>query len=147
MESNRSVPGLGAGPGHRAAEAYIRPYPISTVGSIASYVFDLRKCEFSLKLRATETATDDRHPTTVFLPEYHFPRDQCTVAVSSGKWEISFDEEEGVLLQKLRWWHAEGEQSLRVTGMVRRYNLVEGAAEEGGYYEQLNQLANNCVVM
>jgi glycosyl hydrolase family 5 len=132
-------------PGYRAAEAYVRPSPISTVGEIKRYGFDLQKCEFALTVQAGAARTDT--PTVVFLPEYHFPKDTCVVEVTSGKWEISSNDDEVVLLQRLKWWHAEGEQSLKVTGLVRKHNFVEGVTEEGGYYEQVNNWINNCTVM
>lgn len=87
-------------------------------------------------------------PTVVFLPEYHFLKDSCVVEVSSGKWEISSDEEETALVQRLRWWHGEGEQTLRVTGTVKAHNTTEGGAEDDGYYEQCNQGTwANCALM
>ncbi|KAJ2905012.1 glycoside hydrolase family 5 protein [Zalerion maritima] len=136
-------------PGYRAAEAYVRPAPISVVGSISNYYFDLRKCSLTLDLQAKDTADDS--PSIFFLPEFHFPSDQCDVEVSSGKWEISKDEDENVVIQKLRWWHSAGEQTIKVSGLVRRYNSLDGNGEEG-YVEQcqdgyLNFNWNNCVVM
>ncbi|KAL2262229.1 hypothetical protein VTK26DRAFT_2065 [Humicola hyalothermophila] len=145
-EATTRQPELTASPGYRAAEAYVRPTPIAVAGDITSYGFDLRQCLFTLKIKAPKVA-DPGAPTVVFLPEYHFPKDDCSVEVSSGKWEISSDEEETVLLQRLRWWHGEGEQTLRVSGVVRKHNVDEGA-EEAGYYEQCNQGAwGNCSVM
>ncbi|KAK3985915.1 glycoside hydrolase superfamily [Cladorrhinum sp. PSN332] len=123
-------PELSAAPGYRAAEAYVRPAPIYTAGTITNYVFHLRQCQFSMTIKAPKTAETD-HPTVVYLPEFHFPKDSCIVEVSSGKWEISSDEEETVMLQRLKWWHGEGEQHLKITGMVRKYS------DEGGYYDQL----------
>ncbi|KAB5518667.1 glycoside hydrolase family 5 protein [Coniochaeta sp. 2T2.1] len=137
-------------PGYRAAEAFVRPAPISVAGTIKEYFFDLKKCEFNLTLDAKTEAGRDA-PTTLFLPEYHFPKDGCTVDVSSGKWEIGSDEEEGPLIQRLRWWHGgDGEQRIRVTGLVRRYNAVgkDGEEiEEGGYYEALGKGLGSCAVM
>lgn len=147
-EATSRQPELTAAPGYRAAEAYVRPAPIATAGVITDYGFGLRQCVFSLKIRAPKAADADA-PTVAFLPEYHFPKDACSVEVSSGKWEISSDEEETVLLQRLRWWHGEGEQTLRVSGVVRKHNAGGGEdADEAGYYEQCNQGAwANCSVM
>lgn len=146
-EPGTADPELTNAPGYRAAEAYVRPSPISTVGTISHYTFDLRKCEFTLKIQAKETGTET--PTTVFLPEYHFPKNTCIVEVSSGKWEISSDDDETAMIQKFRWWHAGGEQSLKITGLIRRHNYVEGVSDEGGYYEQLNAWVGqgNCTMM
>jgi len=147
-EQPRASPELTNAPGYRAAEAYVRPAPEAVAGTIKNYNFDLRKCQFSLTLQAPKVAEEDG-PTVVFLPEYHFPKDACTVEVSSGKWEISSDDEEVVLIQRLRWWHGQGEQKLVINGLVRNHNVVEGVSEEdAGYYEQCNQGAsNNCAVM
>jgi hypothetical protein len=139
-----STPQPSSTPGYRAAEAFVRPAPITVAGTITSYYFDLKKCQFNMTLEAGQE-TDKDAPTTLFLPEYHFPKDGCTVEVSSGKWEISSDEEEGPLVQRLRWWHGEGEQRIRVTGLVRSYNSSEDE-EEGGYYEAIGR-GLSCSVM
>jgi hypothetical protein len=113
------------------------------VGDIASYGFDLRTCLFTLKLISDSTCSDDR-ATEIFLPEYHFPSDRTTVEVSGGKWSISFDEDDGGLIQKLCWWHADGEQSIKVKGVQRPLGLAAGNDEEG-YFDQCQQ--NNCALM
>lgn len=137
-----------AEPGYRAAEAYVRPAPVAVAGDITHYTFDLKSCTFTLNLRTSMEPGPDT-PTELFLPVYHFPRDACVVEVSGGKWEIS-DGDDGV--QRLRWWHGTGEQSIKIVGKVRRYNAGTGkdgaAGEETGYYDMLNNwLANGCVVM
>lgn len=143
-------PELTNAPGYRAAEAYVRPAPIATNGPIIDYVFDLKNCEFTLNIEGSN-APSEEFPTTVFLPEYHFPKEQCTVAVSSGKWEISTDDEERTWIQKLRWWHGAGKQSLKVTGLIRPHNTLAGTAEEEGYLEQCQNsygtAFKNCNVM
>jgi hypothetical protein len=145
LSSMRSTkdPELTNSPGLRAAEAFIRPTPIVVAGDLVSYGFDMRKCAFALTVRSEKPAADDA-PTILFLPDYHFPKGHCEVAVSSGKWEISSDESEGVLLQRLRWWHSEGEQTIQVNGMVRKHNEPVGTEEDAGYLEQCQ---NNCSVM
>lgn len=137
--------------GYRAAEAIVRPSPVFVAGTITEYGFDLRSCTFNLKLKAVKVKNEA--PTVVYLPEFHFPSDMADVEVSSGKWEIKTDDEDGPLVQTLIWWHGEGEQSLKVRGLVRKHNVVEGSAEEEGYLEQcreaysVNNVANNCSVM
>lgn len=141
---SESPPELTNAPGFRAAEAYVRPSPIATVGKILSYGFDLRNCIFDFKLHAHIASTDER-PTEIFLPEFHFPKDNCDIVVSSGKWTISIDDEDGGMIQKLRWWHVEGEHSIKVTGMQRRQNMKLGKEEEEGYLDQCQQ--SKCSVM
>ncbi|KAK8117339.1 glycosyl hydrolase [Apiospora kogelbergensis] len=126
-------------PGLRAAEAFVRPAPIGINGTMTNYGFDLKNCEFHLEIRGT-APRDDEQPTTVFLPEYHFPKEQCTVEVSGGKWEISTDDDERAWVQKIRWWHGDGKQTMRVKGLVRPHNsFAAGSAEEAGYLEQCQQ--------
>ncbi|KAI5466853.1 glycoside hydrolase superfamily [Mariannaea sp. PMI_226] len=143
-------PELTNAPGYRAAEAYIRPTPTVVFGDILSSGFDLRQCKYELKLSAPRNVPDEA-PTVIFLPQYHFPKDQCEVAVSSGKWEISTDEDEGTTLQKLKWWHFEGEQNIKITGVIRKHNALEGTAEDAGYLEQCQQgygfNFGNCTLM
>ncbi|KAG6011062.1 hypothetical protein E4U21_000093 [Claviceps maximensis] len=152
ISSSRSAkdPELTNAPGFRAAEAFIRPTPTAVAGTILSTGFDLRRCVYKLKLKAPEAAKD-MAPTIVFVPEFHFPKDQCEVTVSAGKWEISSDDSEGPMLQRLKWWHPEGEQDLTIQGLVRKHNVAEGSAEEAGYLEQCQQgygfSFGNCLVM
>lgn len=149
-ESTQRQPELTNSPGYRAAEAYVRPAPIATAGTVKKYGFDLRSCQFNVTIQAPEGAKPDT-PTVVFLPDYHFPKDACQVEVSTGKWEIRSDEEETTPLQKLRWWHGEGEQTLRVTGVVKQVNGGSGEGAEVGYYDQVFNQAKGfldaCVIM
>ncbi|KAJ1325960.1 glycoside hydrolase family 5 C-terminal domain-containing protein [Microdochium nivale] len=137
ISSERSSPNpeLTNAPGYRAADAYVRPAPIYINGTIIDYVFDLRNCQFTLNVEGTKMLSDET-PTVVFLPEWHFPKEQCTVEVSGGKWEISTDDEERALVQKLRWWHSDGKQTLRIKGLVRPRSTLAGTSEEAGYLEQ-----------
>lgn len=148
-EVTTTKPELTSSPGFRAAEAYVRPAPVVTAGTILNYMFDLRQCQFNMTISAPVVAETDT-PTVVMLPEYHFPKDSCLVEVSSGKWEISSDEDESVLLQRFRWWHGEGQQTLKITGVVKKHN-AEGSAQDAGYYEQCNSAAagswGNCLIM
>jgi hypothetical protein len=149
-ELRPSPPELTATPGYRAAEAFVRPTPTFVAGKVTQYGFDLKKCEFILKLKASAPAKEDA-PTIVFLPDFHFPRDLSIVEASSGKWEIITDDEEGVMLQRLKWWHGEGDQSLKINGLVREHNVLEGTAEEMGYLQQCQQgygwNIQNCSIM
>ncbi|RAL64727.1 hypothetical protein DID88_001758 [Monilinia fructigena] len=92
-----SPPELTDSPGYRAAEAYVRPSPIATAGKISK-----------LRVSTSEIA---------FL-HFAFMPDKCNVEVSAGKWTISTDDEDGGMIQRLRWWHAEGEHSIKVTGVI-----------------------------
>jgi len=138
-------------PGYRAAEAFVRPHPVAAAGTVVKYGFDLAKCVFNLRIKPGLARDGKKGETVVFLPEYHFPKEQCTVEVSSGKWEIGDSSNEmeagegGVAIQRLRWWcspdgDGNTEEWIRVTGVVKRHNA--GGAGEGavgrdvGYIEQ-----------
>ena len=136
------APELRNAPGFRAAEAYVRPSPIATVGKILHSRFDLRNCVFSFRLHAHEPSKEHA-PTEIFLPEFHFPKDQCEIEVSGGKWTISTDEADGHMIQRLKWWHVEGEHHIKVTGQTRQNVL--GKEEEEGYLDQCQQ--SKCSVM
>lgn len=125
-------------PGFRAGEAFVRPTPIATHGDIITHGFDLKSCTFTLSLHAPSSTSEDA-PTEIFLPEYHFPQDHTQVEVSGGKWAISTDEEYGGRQQKLRWWHAEGEQKLTAKGVRRRQGMIVNEDMDEGYLEQLRQ--------
>lgn len=137
-QRSQTPPEIGSTPGFRAAEAYVRPSPIATVGKIASYGFDLRNASFNITLDCRDAATE-AVPTEIFLPEFHFPRDSTGVEVSSGKWTISVDDADGALIQRLRWQHGAGKQSMTVKGVQRRQGMALGKEEEEDYYEQCKQ--------
>lgn len=120
----------------------MRPSPIATVGRILSQGFDLRNSVFTLRLRALKEGSEQA-PTEIFLPEFHFPKDKCDVEVSSGKWTIT-DDEDG-MIQKLRWWHVEGEHTIRVTGVPGISRL--GKDDEEGYLDQCQNTTTKCSVM
>ena len=143
-QKQNTPPEIGSTPGFRAAEAYVRPSPMATVGNVTSSGFDLRNAIFTLSLECKTAATEEV-PTEVFLPEFHFPRDKTSVEVSSGKWTISVDDKYGGLIQSLRWCHGAGQQSLTVKGVKRRQGMALGTEEEEGYYEQCRQ--RGCTVM
>ena len=118
-------------------------------GSIGSVVgYDL----ISLNQTPTDDSDNDSGllelPTVVWLPEYHFPEDSIDVQATAGRWEISWDVEETATLQRLRWWHPPGAQALKIKGLVRKHNNVEGNTSEDGYYDQISSfLENGCSVM
>jgi hypothetical protein len=134
-EAPNANPEITNAPGYRAAEAFVRPAPISVNGTMLKYGFDLKNCEFHLEIEGAAVRSDD-NPTIISLPDYHFPKEQCTVAVSGGKWEISTDDEEAAWVQKIRWWHSEGNQTMKIKGVVRPHNTLHGSDEEAGYMEQ-----------
>ena len=136
--------------GYRAAEAYVRPSPIHTVGSVQSYGFDLRSGIFNFTLVTDQLPSEDA-PTEIFLPEFHFPRGTAKVEVSSGKWSITVDEaDHGLgLIQRLRWWHGKGEQKITVRGLKRKIGAAVGhedPEDEPGYFEQC-QKQTKCQIM
>lgn len=128
--------------GLRAAEAFIRPTPIATHGDVTGYGFDLKKATFQLSLSAPSSTPDDG-PTVVYLPKFHFPSQ--TVEISGGKWSIASEEHKGAVQQILKWWHAEGEQTMTVQGVVRQQGGPLSTEEDEGYLKQCQKQA--CVVM
>ncbi|QSS62066.1 glycosyl hydrolase [Histoplasma capsulatum] len=131
-------------PGFRAAEAFIRPSPVATHGSIKEYGFDLRNCIFTLSLSA-DTATTEAAPSTIYLPEWHYPKMNTEVAVSGGKWAIDVQEVGSGTIQILKWWHAEGDQNIKIQGLKRKAATVPDTSEDEGYLEQCQR--NSCSVM
>lgn len=128
--------------GLRAAEAFIRPTPVTTHGDLTSYGFDLRTATFKVSLSATSSTPDD-FPTVIYLPAFHFPAPH-TVETSGGKWTINSEENNGAVQQILRWWHQEGDQTITVKGVVRKQGSALSTEEDEGY---LKQCQRNCVVM
>ena len=143
-QPSNSLSDLTTKPGFRAAEAYVRPSPIATVGNLQSYGFDLRNATFALTLVCDSIATEAA-PTEVSLPEFHFPRDDIVVKVSSGKWVIGADESDGGLVLNLRWWHGKGKQDLSIKGVRTRQGVVRTGDEEDGYLAQCQ--GQSCCLM
>lgn len=135
---NEDVKGL------RAAEAFIRPTPVTTHGDVKSFGFDLKSSTFRFALTAP-SSTSESSPTIIYLPEFHFPSGQTTVEVSGGKWSISSEETSGAVQQILTWWHAEGDQTMTVKGVVRKQGGALGTEEDEGYLQQCQKAA--CAVM
>lgn len=144
MSRMTDAPELTNAPGYRAAEAYVRPSPLAVAGTILSYGFDLRNCTFTLKLLVHESGPDAQ-TTDIALPEFHFPKDGCEVEVTSGKWMIGADDTGGGLIQRLRWWHLEGEQIIKITGVRKRQAMMLGLDEDESYLEQCQE--NKCSIM
>jgi hypothetical protein len=142
VERMSSKTGNGDVRGLRAAEAFIRPTPVATHGDVTSYGFDLKSATFKLSLSAPNSTPDDA-PTVVYLPEFHFPNP--TVEISGGKWSIASEEHKGAVQQILKWWHAEGDQSMTVKGVVRKQGGALSTDEDEGYLRQCQKQA--CVIM
>ncbi len=118
---------------------------MATVGNVISYGFDLRNCTFTLELESADAATEEVS-TEVFLPEYHFPKDNIAVEVSSGKWTVKVDDADDGVIQVLKWQHEKGRQSLTVKGVKRRQGTSLGQGEPApGYMEQCWQ--SGCTIM
>lgn len=128
--------------GYRAAEAYLRPSPIYVSGRLDNHVFDLVNCTFIMSLTA-RAATSSEAPTEIYLPEFHFPEDHTVIVVSGGKWEI--ETEASTNIQRLLWWHAEGEQDIKVEGVKRKVGEYSNSAEDVSYLEQCQR--GQCVMM
>jgi hypothetical protein len=143
-----SSPELSTNPGLRAAEAYVRPSPLHTVGTVQNYGFDLRRCTFTFTLDAPQAATEEV-PTLIYLPEYHFPTDRVQIEVTSGSWKLMTGEGDDTPKNLLRWLHGEGEQKITVKGVKRKTGVIldDQDEEDSGYFASMRQLAQNCVLM
>ncbi|PLB52739.1 putative glycosyl hydrolase [Aspergillus steynii IBT 23096] len=132
--------------GFRAAEAYIRPSPIVTNGIVTKYGFDLCSCTFTMSLTANGNSAEDRTPTEIYLPNFHFPEQHPVVSVSSGEWTIDYEEISSLKIQRLRWWHPAGEQDIKVQGIKRKPGeLGSVSSEDVTYLEQCQ--SGGCSVM
>lgn len=134
-------PNLGAA-GLRAAEAYVRPAPVHTSGSLVSYGFDMRNGTFTMSVSAKTRASTDA-PTEIFLPEFHFPKGSTQIEVTSGKYEIvdEKDDQDKGNVQRLRWWNGAGEQKIEIQGIKHKI----GAKLDEGYIDHCHQ--QKCQVM
>lgn len=114
-------------------------------GKLDSHVFDLKNCAFTLSLTAKGPTTANA-PTEIYLPEFHFPESSIVVAISGGKWDIGVQDIQGVKLQHLRWWHAEGEQDIKIEGLKRKPGeFANPGGADVSYLEQCQK--GQCVMM
>lgn len=94
---------------------------------------------------SADTATTEAAPSTIYLPEWHYPKMNTEVAVSGGKWAIDVQEVGSGTIQILKWWHAEGDQNIKIQGLKRKAATVPDTSEDEGYLEQCQR--NSCSVM
>lgn len=130
--------------GYRAAEAYLRPSPVYVNGDLTSHLFDLKSCTFTMTLMSKKPTASDA-PTEVYLPAFHFPEKESAITATGGKWETDTYEIQTAKLQRLRWWHADGEQSIKIEGVKRKPGNTSDRASEGTYLEQCQ--AGQCLMM
>ncbi|KAJ5692509.1 glycosyl hydrolase [Penicillium macrosclerotiorum] len=131
--------------GYRAAEAFVRPSPIYVSGTLDSHGFDLQNCTFSMSLTA-KASTPSESPTEIYIPEFHFPGNETIITVSGGKWDIDFQQIGPISMQRLRWWHAEGEQDIRIEGVKRKTGeYANPSGEDVTYLEQCQK--GDCQIM
>lgn len=83
----------------------------------------------------------------IYLPDFHFPGTSTTVSVSSGRFTIDRGEIDAVRLQRLRWWHGEGVQDIKIEGMKRKPGEFSNpnGNEDVSYLEQCQR--GGCSVM
>ncbi|KAJ5797719.1 glycosyl hydrolase [Penicillium pulvis] len=131
--------------GYRAAEAFLRPSPIYVSGTLENHVFDLQNCRFTMSLTAKKATASDA-PTEVYLPDFHFPEAATVVSVSGGKWEFDLYEIQSIKIQRLRWWHAGGEQNIQIEGLKRQPGEVANqSCENMTYFDQCQRA--QCLMM
>ncbi|KAJ5115017.1 hypothetical protein NUU61_000776 [Penicillium alfredii] len=145
ISSDYSQEPLRQNQGYRAAEAFLRPSPIYVNGRLNRHVFDLKECTFTMAL-TTQSSTASDAPTEIYLPDFHFPEANTVVTVSGGKWEINSQDIQTVKLQCLRWWHAEGEQEIKIEGIKRKPGEFSNpSSEDVTYLEQCQR--GQCAIM
>jgi hypothetical protein len=132
-------------PDCRASEALVRPSAIYTAGHLLKSEFDLRNCTFTLALRATKAASEEA-PTEIFLPTTHFAASQTVISVSSGKFVIQSEDKAPFNVQRLQWWHGQGEQHIKIQGAKRKANKVSPSGMGPDLYSERCQ-KGSCVVM
>lgn len=90
--------------------------------------------------------TSQDAPTEIYLPDFHFPAPQTVVTVGAGEWTIDYDEINGVKVQRLRWWHPEGDHEIEIQGVKRKAGELENdTSDDISYLEQCQK--GECVVM
>lgn len=94
-----------------------------------------------------KASTPEDAPTEIYLPEFHFPETSTVVTVSGGKWAIDSEEINSAKLQRLRWWHGEGNQDIKIQGLKRKPGEFANpaGAEDVSYLEQCQR--GGCSVM
>lgn len=93
-----------------------------------------------------KASTNAEYPTEISLPDFHFPASNTNVEASGGKWELDTYEVQSVKIQRLRWWHAPGEQQIKIQGLKRKPGeIANPAGEEVTYLEQCQQ--GDCAIM
>lgn len=131
--------------GYRAAEAFLRPSPIYVSGTLESHVFDFQNCRFTMSLTAKKATPSDA-PTEIYLPDFHFPEAATVVSVSGGKWEFDLYEIQSIKIQRLRWWHAGGEQNIQIEGLKRQPGeIANQSCENMTYFDQCQRA--QCLMM
>lgn len=130
--------------GFRAAQAFVRPTPIATHGDLNTFGFDLKNCTFTMALTAPSSTNEDC-PTEVFLPEFHFPKDHMEVEVSGGRWDVVSDDGRPGSQQRFVWWHAAGEQTLKIIGVTQKQSQAFSDGNEESFLNQCRE--KGCIIM
>jgi hypothetical protein len=99
-----------------------------------------------MSLAGNKATAEQGTPTEIYLPDFHFPETNTDVSVSSGEWSIDYVEFQSARLQRLQWWHSEGDQDIKIQGVKRKGGaLAAPSAEDLSYLEQCRK--GGCVVM
>lgn len=140
-----------------------------THGTVLSAAFTLKTLEFNMSLRAeTPTPSDNDSATEIFLPELHFPPVEgidgekvvdVQVELSGGRWaiervDLSSSSQDRTKsgseqIQVLKWWHAAGEQWLRVKAKAATSSIdgAEGDEEQEERGGTMQRCRENCKTM
>ncbi|PKY06096.1 putative glycosyl hydrolase [Aspergillus campestris IBT 28561] len=131
--------------GYRAAQAFLRPSPVTTNGTVTKHLFDLRSCTFTMTLQGQKGSVGQDAVTEIYLPDFHFPDSNTVVSVSSGEWSIDAVEINSIKAQYLRWRHPDGNQDIKIQGVKRKLTDLSPSSEDMTYLEQCQSAG--CTVM
>jgi len=98
-----------------------------------------------MRLTAKSSTSTDA-PSEIYLPDFHFPETNTVATVSGGKWELDYQVFKSIKVQRLRWWHAEGEQDIKIQGLKRQPGeFTNPSRDDTTYLGQCQQ--GQCMIM
>lgn len=129
--------------GLRAASAVLRPFLVSTVGTIKDSECDIKSSKFALTLTFDENLDDEileNCPTIIFVPKWHYPYlNYNDIYLTSG--HVKYNEK----LEYLEWYHfdtddnANGSSTSSSTARASSNDETIIIKNNSGKYEDITQ--------